>query len=546
MARTLYLFSGLTPNIKGHPYFNIKVFSNYLNYLKTNFTLEKQINNDNYRINTGVIKITLTNYTGSKNLTYAVEVDSTNAETYHKCYFIDSITEQSGMLYLQTTIDYWGSYYLASNIDYLRIARCNRNVGIGVYDDIKLTKNENNPILFEGHNVTAGGVLFKNYFSLIEQTPAVQNVKIIENLSLVILLNYNVKQALIGDNKISAVGCFCLPLRWNTSTGTTHAFNVLDRVQRQIGGIYAIKRDNQDNDASILKAYIVPNEFIKQSNKQVRVVSKFENADGSINTSQDDYNSIINGKKEKHISLTDYDINNDYFAGTYKNKGLRLNRLTTPTLDFTYICDVRQDGLKISVKQGENEIDITDNFIIDIVGGTTQDTAIRSLAKTFSMTSSIVNSFAKGWKSGSDTSESAFNAFTKGGSTISNLISGFSINQNLIGNGDALSVYDMLNLSDYGTLINQFVRSPYCVNVYESIYNEKLKARYNGASFDEIIEDVNDVFDFDLLGEGNYTYTYIVTSEIKINNLPTIARNSIENDFASGVELFDYEGSTGE
>lgn len=103
-------------------------------------------------------------------------------------------------------------------------------------------------------------------------------------------------------------------------------------------------------------------------------------------------------------------------------------------------------------------------------------------------------------------------------------------------NGSAvITYYDTYNTA----------KNPYCFVTYDSIMNEKLHARLFGATFNEHFDDIDSIFNYDLLGEGSYGLTYIEVKSIRVNNIPTIARTNIENAFLNGVDLYDYE-TTGE
>lgn len=534
MARTLYLFSGLTPNIKQQPYYNIKVFSNYLNYLTTNFICEKVIADDNYRINGNILKVVLNGYVSNRPITYAVEVDTENAETYHRCYFVDAITNQSNMLYLTLSVDLWGTYYNASRIDHALITRCNRNIGIGIYDEIQHVETIENEDK-DDHLLFFDGEIIQDY------DPR-KIYKYCGRFALVIVLNYNVRQGGITGEKISETRVMFSNLM-NFDYGQSSATGILEGALLFLNGLQGVLgTGGQLTDAEISHAYIVPLYFIQPDGTGITLQSKFVDGNNHSVTSQKAFTflcSFVPSDKDFEIKTADYDINYDYIAGCRRCAGLKLKRYTTNKLKFIYTCATRQDKLIVTVKQGEDEHDITQNFEVEITGASQNTTAIRQISNVLQTFGNALGASFAGLKR-MGTGGAILGAVT---SLTGALSSNEGVLNSLQGNGDVLGVLDYYHNSYLGwnESDREYVLTPFAVNLYKSTRNEKLHARYNGASFNEYIENINTVFDFDLLGEGDYELTFIQVSEIKINGLPTYARTEIENAFIRGVELLDYE-----
>lgn len=529
MAKTLTLFTGLTPNIDGHPYFNIKVFANYLAYLKTNYEY-KEISDDNYRINANIIKITTENLT-NKLFTYAIETDGNG---WHRCYFIDMITKQSNMLYLQLSIDYWGSYYLASNVDYLHITRCNRRVGVGIYDEIKIAgQEETNPEF-----LYFGGVAYPS-----QPTGPKAYITNMYNVMLVFSLSYNTEQQVFGNDRVSTTQLFCISFNDLIATysdaGVTGK-DVFVLINDLLGGVYGVDGIIGTLDAEINEAWILTQDLISFNGDDVPTIkSKSSLADDELEVQ---VLNVTNGIKQYRLTLhdEDYDINYDYIAGTRYANGLKLARLTNEELKFTFVCETKQNSLNVYVRQGENQFDITNNFVMEITTSTAKTTTFRKIAQSITQAGQAYKSISKAYEKGG-----ASGAGIAGLTSIASMVSGFGVDKDIKGNGDAYITFDY-SISRASLPTYNLVGTPFVITKYKSANNEIKKARYFGAQFDEIVEDINSIFEYDFLGAGDYDLTYIVANEIKIINLPTIARQAIEQAFTSGVELLDYEGTTNE
>lgn len=541
MAKTLFLFNGVTPNIEGHEFFNIKNFANYLSYLQAHYSYET-ISDDNYRINSNIVKISTENLT-NKLFTYAIETDGNG---WHRCFYVDAITEQSSMLYLQLSIDYWGTYYLESNIEYLHVTRCNRNVGIGVYDDIKIAGTELQQNDFK--QIYFGGVAYpsqptgpKNYITNLYQ------------VCLCFSLSYVFRRTGVGSKEVFNTATYAISLqdlidKYYNKYGASYFNNItlFELIDDFIGGINGVENAWWgSNDALVNKAWLIPTDLISTSGfnfSPVVVVKSKWSTDAIDNTLKIDVWSIGYGHNEETYTLheEDYDLNYDLFIGTRYGQGLKLARLTSNELKFTYCCDVSQSDIAIYVKQGANQFDITKHFVVEIVKSTDEDTPLRSIAKFGSQVGNALINTTRAY-----TKFGAFGVGVTAVNTIASLINGFDVGKEVKGEGDIYTTYNF-SISRASRPTYNLVGTPYCINMYKSSQNEKEHARFYGAQFDVTIDGISEILQNELLGESDYDLTYIVADDIRLNNLPSIARQEIENAFKNGVELLDYEGTASE
>ena len=253
----LKLYSGITPNSNNihYLYSDIATFKTALSsYLLDTITL------DNYRINSGVIKVAPTEQLTSanyKNVTYAIN------ENDNVCYIVKSCIEQSGFFIFDCDVDYWGTYIAQASLSHINVLRCNRNVDIGIYDDIKATKN-NVATRFEipnGEYVSYGGVDYKYDWKY-------------EKVYIVFSLTFNVKQNAYGS--VSTSGMYAMRLsdiatKYMTDNPNAPLYtNPVDIARAWVGGIYAVKGTNifgvaVNLDAQVTKAYIIPEELLLQN-----------------------------------------------------------------------------------------------------------------------------------------------------------------------------------------------------------------------------------------------------------------------------------------
>ena len=142
MARVLRLYANFTPNQGNNTYYQYSLMRNFLVYTLENLT-QIEIPLDNYRINMGTIKIkkdAITDF-NIKNCTYAIEWEKgeTITSTFlYKCYHVRSYEELDYYI-LNVEVDLWGTYIKDADLSNINVTRCNRNIGVGVYDEIENT-----------------------------------------------------------------------------------------------------------------------------------------------------------------------------------------------------------------------------------------------------------------------------------------------------------------------------------------------------------------------------------------------------------------------
>ena len=139
MAKTisLYLYEDIQPN-----YNNTYYLTNSTQDIKTHLAsyLSETVTADNYRVNSNIIKIKNNGTNLYSNITYAIEeIIEEGSLIYWRCYHVKSIDYQSSYTILYCEVDIWGTNFHNAKLNNINVNRCNRNIGVGLLDDIKIT-----------------------------------------------------------------------------------------------------------------------------------------------------------------------------------------------------------------------------------------------------------------------------------------------------------------------------------------------------------------------------------------------------------------------
>ena len=274
----LYLYKQISPNLDDiHYYFNTP--TQYKNALIS--SLVKSVDIDNYRINTNVIKVTLdTTLTEAiaDTITYAIdERVENNVITYFRCYHVNRINIQSGFVILMCSVDLWASYLYKASITNLNVTRCNRNIGVGLLDEMTGTK----------------GTYTRSYCAVNGRTSGSNNeLWAINYAYIVFALKLNISQN--TDGAISRIRLFAFNLGtlkalYYQKAVDAHADanglftasiqNPVELAKDLVSGIYGIKGYNGFGltttlNAVVLGAWFCPN-ISAVANDDTKIVSKW-------------------------------------------------------------------------------------------------------------------------------------------------------------------------------------------------------------------------------------------------------------------------------
>lgn len=537
----LYLYKQISPNLDDtHYYFNTP--TQYKNALAS--SLVKSVSLDNYRINTNVIKVTLDatlTEAIADTLTYAIDERSENGViTYFRCYHVNRINIQSGFVILTCSVDLWASYLYKASITNLNVTRCNRNIGVGLLDDMTGTK----------------GTYTRTFCAVSGRTSGDNNeLWAINHAYIVFALKFNIAQN--SDGAVSRIRLFAFNLgtlkalyyQKAVDAGadanglfTASIQNPVELAKDIVSGIYGIKGYNGFGgsttlNAVVLSAWFCPN-VSAVSNTDTKIVSKWHHvyADDIEITPLE----VVNVEVNIALSITN-DYDKQLYVGSRQN-GLKLQRTTEATTNVNIKITPATDKLTIVAMQGDNQQDITQAFAVTL--GTTDGdiTAERAILSAFESATKIIGSgfaLVKGATSGN-----AF-AFATGAIGLSNSVAdaigkGRSnhIGGQINGGDGGLAFYRVFTGQDIDHPQNNLsvpITNPFVVNAYESINDEKANVRVFGAKFSELTTFAS-IFNASLLGTGTLQSTFIC-AHCNVDNIPTEAGDAIKNKLQTGVYL---------
>lgn len=497
---TLSLYAGISPNTNGkHVYYT--ALSNYTAYLST--YLLTSVTSDNYRINAGSIKIapntdiTEANY---KTVTYVYNDLDNTFYTVKRCEL------QCGYIIYEVEVDFWGTYIAVATYDSLNVLRCNRRLGVGLYDQIRAT-NTISTVNIPSPDYPTGYPLFYT----------------LSNVYIVFALTYNVEQTVFGAT--SATGLYGINVKTlydlYVAGGGDANENAIDIAVAVVGGIYGVEATNgyghaTTNDAKVTKAYIMDKTMISPyANNVVTITSK--SMYGSWTAGHGIAVDFIDADvKTKSISI-DNDPDYNFYLGT-TNKGLKLIRTTETTLTGVYKCITSNNELCITVQQGDNQTDITSEYEVTLTLNDGDVTNLSAIKTALSMT----------LKTGQAVASKGVAGIATLAPEVINLM-GQHYYGSQIGNGDGV-----INVRRAGiATLYLGAKYPYGYVKCKSVNDEQENAKKKGAFFDAYISSLDDVFTKSLL-YGSDIPTYI-QANASITNIPLVASNDIKGKLAGGV-----------
>ena len=531
MARVLRLYANFTPNQSNNTFY---MYVNTANYLTKILGHLKQIEIplDNYRINTGVIKIKkdLIIDFDIKNCTYAIEWEKGISATrtfIYKCYHVRSYEELDYYI-LNVEVDLWGTYLKDAELTNINVTRCNRNIGVGVYDEIESTTETDEegrafvkPRLNNSWLDTTGTYGHDDY------------------ISIVYVVEHNIKQQVFGEDYISMTKMYY-------STFTHLRSLVKDEYKNKsgveiasdvIGGIYGATGNLGTLDARVIKAWVLPNVLFYNSGLARTLKSKCAYSNGEDITIT--AGEIIPRRDSLQFTAIPFDINYATYFGTY-NFGLKLKRYTQPANIYCEIVtNIGPIDLQVLVKQGEDQKDITQCFEIPLTTNSSVTTLLRQIAKSFTISVGASRNMVSDFTNGGGGASGAVNAGLGFANTIMGMINLTPRIDKAIGSGGATNIYYSTYTETHGSDTWHYSLNPFVVTTFKSVYDENAHARYYGASFNEFITDLSTIDSYELLGTGDnltLTDTFIVAN-VRVDNVSKEAKDYIQNAFRNGIYL---------
>lgn len=456
---------------------------------------------DTYRLNGNILEVELSVIdadTKYNEITYIVWQQGGN----WRFYFVNSQIFQSGYAIYDLTLDVWATYISQAKINKKTLMKCNRKVEVtysestgikkatGIYDPIASTQ-------YQGYLTEYG----EDYGA---DDIAVVFVAVIENSQSSILYN----------NASSYTAIFAKRL----STFSTPTINYALSVIGGIYGYFQVATPSTILDVNIIKAYLVPAEALKASDwAYTDTTFKFVSSSTAGSGNVDDFIICSPYAFEKDI-VVPIDPDYKYIAGT-KYAGLELIREVGAT-SVTYRFIVKQDGIEITVQQGDKMQDLTEQFRVGITTNDGNLTSYEKVARSLGLISGLASGVFQFASGGA--------GYVTGGLSIANTLTSSIVSGNgqYIAGGDGITTF-----TDNGEFC-----SPYQVRRYVSANNEKEHARLYGASYNVQFDDLEELQSNELLGSGTETDTYIEML-CAIDGVPLDAKDLIETTFLNGVYI---------
>lgn len=475
----VYLYKNKLPNYAENTHYFFTAVDDYVNSLGVAFL---QFDEDRYTINGNIAEVELPAVTDVDDVSY---IAWNNGDAW-RFFFVRSAVYQSGYAIFTLDIDLWGTYIARASLSNIRVTRCNRNIGVGIYDPIPATLNRDFVQL--GDNLT------------------------VNNLALVFVVAFatGVSSILI-NNSATSLGVFVQ--EFEGLKNKPEGINTLDWGIELISGIFSAKATIGDLDAVVLKAYIIPKDVIHiKTNIVPTFTVKTPSTNGTLTPSYEAAPAIFPKKYE-----IDIDPNKKYFVGT-QHAGLELVRTTNKTSVY-YNFITKQDGIQVIIQQGDKMLDITDAFSVGLTSNDGNFTSTEKIARLIQITSGIASG--------------AFQIMTGGAGYVTGALTAANALSSVIEQGNAKYIQGGDGVSTFRRLAGS-AQSPYYMQTNESINNEAANARLYGATFNEQVASIDDIFGAALLGTGTLTDTYFA-AEVRVDGVPTDARDLIAAAIRGGI-----------
>lgn len=476
----VYLYKNKLPNYGENTHVFFNDVNDYVAYLGNAFI---QFAENRYTMNANIAEVQLPAVADIDDVTYI----AWNNGGAWRFFFVRSAVYQSEYAIFTLEVDLWATHIARATLSNIRVTRCNRNVGNGVYDAIP----------------SSVGREFLRLGDDIEE----------DDLAIIYVVAFATGvSSILVNNAGTALGIFVTEFS-DIGENAPEGVRKIDWAIELVSGIFAADATIGDLDANVLKAYIVPKNVLGIKSGTVPVFKvKSPSFSGTLTPTYEAAPFIFPVRFD-----VDIDPNKKYFVGT-KHAGVELVRTTQPT-EIVYNFIVKQDGLQVIVQQGDRMLDITDAFAIGLTSNDGNITATERVARTLQ--------FVGGIASG------AFQIMQGGAGYVTGALTAANALANNIEQGNARYAQGGDGVSTFRALLSG-VNSPYYIQTNESIDNEAANARLYGATFNQQVASVDDIFDAELLGTGTLNDTYFA-AEVRVDGVPTEARDVIAASIRGGI-----------
>lgn len=489
----IYLYRNKLPNYEDNTHY---FFTDTRDYVAALGDPALSFEEDRYTLNGNIAEIKTPLITDVDNVTYIAWY---NVGAW-RFFFVRSAVYQSGYVIFTLDVDLWATNIARATLSNIRVTRCNRNVGIGLYDSIPVA----NSVDFQP--------LTNNEFTSLEFDES--------DLAILYVVNASTGNTSLLSSAAGSTTNVYYNVVSDLETATAEGISGnIDNAVSVVGAIYAVLSagGTSNYDANVVRAYLVPQAVLKT--KVTASLPRFQSKPPYV-TLGVDYLTPTGEVAPFKTSITFnrvLPINSKAFAGT-KYGGLELPRITSAS-QIIYDFIVKQDGLQVVVKCGELSFDITDAFEIGITMNDGNITSNEQIAKTLQTITGVASGVFQFMSGGV--------GYVSGAATVASALAGSvsSGNARYVAGGDGVTTFRKRDGSvDY----------PFYMALYASIDNEAANARLYGAAFNQQVESVDDIFGAALLGTGTLTDTYFA-AEVRVDGVQIDARDVITADIRRGI-----------
>lgn len=529
MARKVYLMTGVTPNYKNNTHY---IFDDdgdgknaYIGELtRAGGQVITTVDIKDYRIVNNNLIISAGLLSGSDPLLISYVVDVDNETNYFRCYYTRNCEIKSDLVFYNLELDIFATYCPKAQFRNMHVKRCNRFVGVGIYDPVANCSITSNA----GYKqISVDGFA----------TSTTQAICYLEESETAVLfsLSFVIRQNLAGTDVTTTTkmfGCSMKTIRDTLENAgvNTNGIRGVELANALISGINKVPGTGgtfgllKDLDATVMNIYILPTQCVEFDIKQYQFKSH------TIYTTDEVSIVVLDVKETKteNSYRRNLDKNYKWYFGTL-SRSMELTQ-KTQTDDVYLIVNTSFSRLNVTIRQGAQEIDITDAFTMQ-QSGTAQSTD--ALQKIGFIANKAIDAIITGV--GIYTGNVGVGAYG-----VSKLIGGqikdFIGSQNRAnvstagGGGDASFTYGWKYYKYNNKYYNVF---PLLYIGIKSVIDEEEKARRTGVAYDLYMH-FDTITNYELLGTGSETRTYL-EADAEIDGVPTEAIDYIKDKFNAGI-----------
>ena len=549
----LVLFEGINPNTKGNIYY---VFDYPVNFYDSVLASHKVaiIDEPNYRINNGqaiistegTISSGITSFTRLQGITYIADrrTDTLDGGYYWTFYHVNKIYFQAGKCYMDVALDDFANGMQKATMSNIRVSRVSRGNLDALFQVSRLT--------YDGPFMPYGNYQYEDTTSDIGYGVLIAVAKI----------DMVVSTDGFANNAITRSAYFCFDVRdiigkYNSMDKTPCDW--LTKVQDMLGGIHeGFTFSAESGQAQQMKCsaiYVVPSTYLPAIKGVELGSSSYCNINVSTKSGLTGYEGSIYGHS---VIPSHYEYQQGYELGRDAMKavpffGTRGQWMQLPrkykTGDIAIVCDASTGGLQIKAKQGSNEVDMTNAFVLPCSFSNDIDTENTQVQKGIINALSIVQSVLKAGKKGD-----GIGAGIGTWKSIAELMNNNNAKSNST-DGNAFMTYcPKMGSSEtqdeyFERIQNKSINNPFIMAYVTDMNDGDAYVRNYGVATDDAYSDksfLSTIASYEYLGDVNVTAPSdtFVQCTMAVQGVPEQNRKAIEDAFKDGIRYIYVKSSS--